>query len=117
MEYLNRPYKLHDFIPRVGPRSLGLGLSRHAWVRFNCLQTGIGRFWSSMHNWGLAPSYNCECGAHEQTSDHIISASYPTYRAPKGHRSLSLLDDETGCWLKKHYCYHLMKQKQPDNPR
>ena len=27
-----------------------------------------------MYKWGLAHSCNCECGTHEQTADHIISA-------------------------------------------
>ena len=94
-----------------------LSLPRPAWVRFNLLQTGVGRFRSSIRKWGLALSYNCECGAHEQTADYIISASYPTHRAPKGRRRLSLLDDETRCWLKKHHCHQLMKQEQPDNSR
>ena len=39
-----------------------LGLSSTA-------RTGVGRFHSSMHKWGLAPSPNCECGAPEQTAD------------------------------------------------
>ena len=33
-----------------------------------------GSFHSSMYNWGLVPSPNCECGATEQTADHVISS-------------------------------------------
>ena len=78
MEYLNSPCKLHDFIPRVG-----LGLPWPAWVRFNRLQTDVWRFWSYMHKWELVPSYNCECGAHEQTADPIISVDH----APRTKRT------------------------------
>ena len=28
-----------------------------------------------MHKWGLASSVKCECGASEQTADHIILTS------------------------------------------
>ena len=53
-------------------------------------------FCSSMHKWGLVSSCNCECGAHEETADHIISACF-THQAPKGPRGLSILDDDTRC--------------------
>ena len=53
MEYLNSPSKLHDFIPRVGFRSLGLGMPGPPWLGLNCLQV-IECFWLSMHKWGLA---------------------------------------------------------------
>ena len=51
-----------------------------------------------MHKWGLAPSPNCECGASEQTADHVLTAC-PIHRAPHGARGLTVLDDETRCWL------------------
>ena len=28
------------------------------------------------YKWDLAPLPNCECGASEQTSDHVLSALY-----------------------------------------
>ena len=67
-------------------------------VKLNRLRTGVGRFHSSMHKWGLAPSPNCECGASEQTVDHVLTAC-PIHRAPHGARGLTVLDDETRCWL------------------
>ena len=69
-----------------------------AWVKLNRLRTGVGQFHSSMHKWGLAPSQNCECGASEQTADHVLTAC-PIHRAPHGARGLTVLDDETRCWL------------------
>ena len=46
----------------------------------------------------FAPSPNCECGASEQTADHVLTAC-PLHRAPHGARGLTVLDDETRCWL------------------
>ena len=39
---------------------------------------------------------NCECGASEQTADHVLTAC-PIHRAPHGARRLTILDDETRC--------------------
>ena len=61
----------------TGARPVGMGLPRAAWVKLNRLQTGVGRFHSSMYKWGLAPSLNCECGTSEQTADHIRTNSVP----------------------------------------
>ena len=97
-EYLKIPSRLRNFIPKVGSRPLGLGLPRAAWVRLNRLRTGVGRFHSNMHKWGLAPSTNCECGVSEQTADHIISECF-LHRAPHGIPGLRLLDGDSRCWL------------------
>ena len=59
---------------------------------------GVRRFYSSMHKWGLAPSPNCECGASEQTTDNVLTEC-SIHRAPHGARGLTVLDDETRCWL------------------
>ena len=58
------------------------------------LPTGVGRFHSSIQKWGFAPLPNCECGASEQTADHVLTAC-PIHRAPHGARGLMVLDDET----------------------
>ena len=86
------------FVPETGARPVGMGLPRAVWVKLNHLRTGVGRFHSSMHKWGLAPSPNCECGASEQTADHVLTAC-PIHRAPHGARGLTVLDDKTRCWL------------------
>ena len=46
-----------------------------------------------MHKWGLTPSPNCECGASEQTADHVLTAC-SIHRAPHGARGLTVLDDK-----------------------
>ena len=76
----------------------GLACPQAAWVKLNRLRTGVGRFHSSMHKWGLAPSPNCECGAAEQTADHILIAC-SIHRTPHKAQGLTVLDDETRCWL------------------
>ena len=97
-EYSTSTSELRAFIPRTTTRPMGMGLPRPSWVRLNRLRTGVGRFQSSMHKWGLAPTSNCECGAAEQTADHII-LTCPTHRAPTGIHGLTVLDDDTRCWL------------------
>ena len=97
-EYCENASRLRAFVPETGARPVGMGLSRAAWVKLNRLRIGVGRFHSSMHKWGLAPSPNCECGAFEQTADHILTPC-PIHQAPHGARDLMVLDDETRCWL------------------
>ena len=80
-EYCGGASRLHAFVPWTGARPVGMGLPRAAWVKLNRLRTGVGRFHSSMHKWGLAPSPNCECGVSDQTADHILTAC-PIPRAP-----------------------------------
>ena len=97
-EYYEGASRLRAFGPQTGARPVGMGLPRAAWVKLNRLRTGVGRFHSSMHKWGLALSPNCECGASEQTADHVLRA-WPIQRAPHGARGLTVLDDETRCCL------------------
>ena len=85
-EYCEGASRLHVFLPGIGTRLVGIGLSRAAWVKLNRLQIGVGRFHSSMHEYSLAPSPNCECGASEQTADYVLTV-WPTHRAPHGARA------------------------------
>ena len=96
--YCENTSRLRAFVPETGARSVEMGLPRAAWVKLNRLRTGVGRFHSSMHKWGLAPLPNCECSASEQTADHVLTAC-PIHRAPHGARGLTVLDDETRCWI------------------
>ena len=48
-EYCENASRLRVFVPGTGARPVGMGLPRAAWVKLNCLQTGVGRFHSSMH--------------------------------------------------------------------
>ena len=82
-EYCKNASRLRIFVPGTGARPVGMGLPRAAWVKLNHLRTGVGRFHSPMHKWGLASSPNCECGAFEQTADYVLTAC-PIHRAPHG---------------------------------
>ena len=97
-EYCENASRLRAFVPKTNARPVEMGLPRAAWVKLNRLRTGVGRFHSSMHKWGLAPSPNCECGTSEQTADHVQKAC-PIYRAPHGAQGLMVLDDKNRCWL------------------
>ena len=83
-EYSKNASRLRVFVPETVARPVGMGLPLAAWVKLNRLRTGVGRFHSSMHKWGLAPSPNCECGAFEQTADHVLIAC-PIHRAHMEH--------------------------------
>ena len=85
-------------MPGTGAKPIEMGLPRAACVKLNRLRTGVGRFYLSMHKWGLVPSQNCECGASEQTADHVLTACL-IHRAPHEARGLAVFDDKTRCWL------------------
>ena len=97
-EYCENASRLRAFVPGTGARPVGMSLPRAAWVKLNRLRTVVERFHSSMHKWGLAPSPNCECGASKQTADHVLTGC-PIHRALHGARGLTVLNDETRCWL------------------
>ena len=47
---------------------------------------------------GYAPSAACECGAEEETADHVI-LQCPIHRPPRELHGLTVLDEETVEWL------------------
>ena len=76
----------------------GMTLPRRAWVRLSHLRTSAGRFRSCLYKWGMASSAAYECGAEEQTVDHVV-LHCPIHRPPHGLHGLTVLDDETIEWL------------------
>ena len=82
-EYCENAPRLCAFVPKTSARPVGMGLPQAAWVKLNRLRTGVGRFHSSMHKWGLAPSLNCKCGTSEQTTGHVLTAC-PIHQTPYG---------------------------------
>ena len=97
-EFCENTSRLRVFIPRTSARLVGVSFPQTAWVKLNRLQTGVGRFYLSMHKWGLTPSPNCKCGASEQTAHHMLMTC-PLHRAPQGAQGVTVLDDGTRCWL------------------
>ena len=75
----------------------GEHLPRRHWTLLNRLRTGVGRFKTSMKEWGLAESAACECGEAEQTAEHIITTC-PLYRPPL-ETGLVQVGPETVSWL------------------
>ena len=89
--------RLHSFVTNVGPLPSGHELSRLACVRLNRLRTGIGRFGSLMHRWGLTPTAVRDCGAERQTPEHLLYQC-PIYSLARNDELL-VLDDNTIDWL------------------
>jgi len=88
-----QPFETPYFHPDTGTHPPGMTLPRTAWVRLNRLRTGVGRFRSCLYKWNMASSAVCECGAEEQTVDHVV-LQCPTNR-PHGLHGLASLGDET----------------------
>ena len=97
-EYCENASRPRAFVPKTGARPVGMALPLAAWVKLNRLRTGVGQFHSSMHKWGLAPSPNCECGACE-ANRRPCTNSVPYTSGTTWSRDLTVLDDETRCWL------------------
>jgi len=72
-EWLESTTRLRTFIPDTGTHTPGMDLPGTAWVRFNRLGTGVGRFRSWSHKWDtvMATSADCDCDAEEQTVDPV----------------------------------------------
>jgi len=63
-------------------------------VRLNRLCSGVGRFRSCFYIWGMTSSAACECGAEEQTVDHVV-LQCPMDQLPHELQALTVPDDET----------------------
>ena len=62
-EYWENAFRLRAFVPGIGARPLGMGLPRTAWVKFNRLRTGVGRFHCPCTN-GVSLLHRIASGAH-----------------------------------------------------
>jgi len=75
-----------------------MALPKRTWVCLNHLRAYVRRFRTYLHKWGMTFSAACECGAEEQTVDHVV-LQCPIHRPPHGLHGLMVLDDETIEWL------------------
>ena len=64
---------IRTFIHTPSNKPIGHDLARQSPVRLNRIRTGYGRFKSNMNRMGLSSSASCECGATDQTAQHIAS--------------------------------------------
>ena len=48
-EYCENASKLRAFVLETSARPVGMGLPKTAWVKLNCLWTGVKQFHSSIH--------------------------------------------------------------------
>ena len=77
-----------SFIKDVSPAPPEISFPKPAWVRLNHPQTGVGIFHSETYKRGIAFTAGCECGAKEQTAEHVLT-SCPIYHYPNSARALS----------------------------
>ena len=64
---------LHNHVIKTCTSSNLLPCHRRDWVRRNCLRTGVRGFCSCLYKRGMPSSAACECGAEEQTVEHVDS--------------------------------------------
>ena len=82
--------RLREYIVSPSKCCPGSDLPRQAWVKLNRLRTEVGRFNADMWRWGLSKSPACDCGADQQTANHIITECH-LYRSPNGlHGSINV---------------------------
>ena len=83
--------RLHEYIVSPSRCCPGSDPPQQAWVKLNRLRTGVGCFNADMWRWGLSKSPACDCGADQQTVNHIINVC-PLYRPPNGLHGLINVD-------------------------
>jgi len=96
--WLDNPTRLRTFIPDTDTHPPGVTFPRTAWVWLNCLRTGVRCFCSYLHKWNMTSSAACECGAEEQTVDHVVFQC-PIHRPPHRLHGLMVVDIRTIEWL------------------
>jgi len=97
-DWLENTARLCTFIPDIGTHISGMALPSTVWVWLNRIRTGVGRFHSSLHKWGMAHSAAFERGSDEQTVSPCCS-SLPNPLIPHGVHGLTVVVDETIKWL------------------
>jgi len=97
-EWLENTAWLRTFISDTGTQTPGMTLTRTERVRRNRLRTALGRCRSCLLTWVMAPSAAYECGAEEQTFDHVV-LHFSIHRPTHGLHGLTALDNKTIEWL------------------
>lgn len=76
----------------------GFHLPRPVWSSLNRFRTGHGRCGYLKHKWGFCESASCDCGAIEQTMEHLVE-SCPSRAFPGGLLALHQVTPEAVTWL------------------
>ena len=92
--------RLRTFIQTPSNKPIGHDLARYSLVCLNRIRTGYGRFNANMNQMGLSPSASCECGATDQTAQHIASEC----RLHRCKGDLVVLDTAARNWLHDLQC-------------
>ena len=96
--------RLCEYITSPSRSCPGSDLSQQAWVELNRLRTGVGRFNAGIWRWDLSKSPAWDCGADQQTANHIITEC-PLYCPPNALHGLIDVDlDAATCeWLLREF--------------
>jgi len=92
-ETLRTSRRLRTFILDIGTHPAGMALPRTAWSVLTASAPVLGVSAPDYTNGGMAPSAAYECGAEEQTVDHVV-LHCPIHRPPHGLHGLRVLDAE-----------------------
>ena len=90
--------KVPGYIANVNTLPSKMFFPKAAWVKHNLLRTGIGLFRPTIHNWGMAPTAACKCGAKDQTAEHVITF-FPIYHYLKGAHAFSAVGKSLVPWM------------------
>ena len=89
-EWMGNTTRLRTFIPDIGTHLLKWPCQE----RRGPALAASARFRSCLHKWGMTHSAASECGAKEQTVDHVVLRC-PTHWPRNGAHGLTVLDDNT----------------------
>ena len=90
----------------------GISFPRTAWVSLNHLRTDIGLFHAETHKYGIVSTETCECGAKEQTAEHVIT-SCPNYYLPIIAPCSLRCQQKSGDLANRNISDHLVDHRAP----
>ncbi|KAI5732205.1 hypothetical protein M8J77_023312 [Diaphorina citri] len=64
---------LYKELPCIFTPPPGFDMKRKVWVTLNRIRTNTGKCAYSLHQWGKLESAACDCGAEQQTIQHIVA--------------------------------------------
>lgn len=97
-EWAQTPVNKELFVFSPATKPAGFSLPRKVWCRLNRVRTGHGRCAHLKHKWGWIDSPACECGAPNQTIDHIFREC-SIYKYMSDFNDLLILNNDMVDWL------------------